>query len=249
MSGKPRWAFNTKLGNTWEDLAVQLEIPDHEIRQFRQGREAQHIWTWLENRDRLHDLPDALVAVGRTDLASRFTGSGGGSSAPDEVSSAPVGPLTRRQATFAAAAGVVAAAVAAALLVWALNDTTGNADPPPDGDRRSPSGSPTTTNRQFEARVVDTWDVNSNTFVGVIAYSDPTESGRGTDAGRYQEKNTIWIRCQNPNGREITDAPWQNRPLSTRRWYRLTTPGPQWVPSMYVSFVNGPDEQAVPTCP
>ena len=82
---------------------------------------------------------------------------------------------------------------------------------------------------------------------GVRSYRDPTENGRGTDVGHYPEGGTVHVVCQYSSGREIRDKPWGNRPLSTRAWYKLSTPDPQWIPSMYVRIV-GPSAPALPEC-
>ena len=36
---------------------------------FERGDECRAIWTWLENRRRLGELPQALADIGRADLA------------------------------------------------------------------------------------------------------------------------------------------------------------------------------------
>ncbi|SCF49513.1 Phosphorylase superfamily protein [Micromonospora matsumotoense] len=53
----------------WQDLADYLGIPSHHVRRFRAGDEAYEVWGWLESRDRLGELPDALESIGRGDLA------------------------------------------------------------------------------------------------------------------------------------------------------------------------------------
>jgi hypothetical protein len=53
----------------WQDLADYLGIPSYEMRRFRAGDESYEVWAWLESRDRLVDLPDALEGIGLTDLA------------------------------------------------------------------------------------------------------------------------------------------------------------------------------------
>ena len=58
-----------RLKYDWQDLADYLGIPSWEVRRFRGGDEAYEVWAWLESRDRLADLPDALEGIGRTDLA------------------------------------------------------------------------------------------------------------------------------------------------------------------------------------
>jgi nucleoside phosphorylase len=58
-----------RLTYDWQDLADYLGIPSWEVRRFRAGDEAHEVWAWLESRDRLADLPDALDGIGRTDLS------------------------------------------------------------------------------------------------------------------------------------------------------------------------------------
>jgi nucleoside phosphorylase len=58
-----------RLTYDWQDLADYLGIPSWAVGRFRPGDEAHEVWIWLESRDRLTDLPDALDAIGRADLA------------------------------------------------------------------------------------------------------------------------------------------------------------------------------------
>jgi nucleoside phosphorylase len=57
-----------RMTHEWEDLADYYDIPLSDRRVFRQGRECQDLWSWLEMRKKLASLPDALTAVGRKDL-------------------------------------------------------------------------------------------------------------------------------------------------------------------------------------
>lgn len=57
-----------RLFADWEDLADYFEIEPYEKARFKQGREPQEIWEWLEARSMLHALPDALKGIGRSDL-------------------------------------------------------------------------------------------------------------------------------------------------------------------------------------
>jgi hypothetical protein len=57
-----------RLGSNWQDLADYLNIPPFERASFVRGREPQGVWEWLEARQRLSKLPQALVAIGRRDL-------------------------------------------------------------------------------------------------------------------------------------------------------------------------------------
>ncbi len=58
-----------RLGEDWANLAVYLDIPSDRQRSFTRGRECQDIVAWLEERDHLGELPAALEAIGRKDLA------------------------------------------------------------------------------------------------------------------------------------------------------------------------------------
>lgn len=55
----------------WQELADYCGIPNHERRQFEHGLEARAIWDWLENRDRLSDLPVLLRGKGDRYVATQ----------------------------------------------------------------------------------------------------------------------------------------------------------------------------------
>ncbi|MGI5243043.1 hypothetical protein [Dactylosporangium sp. CA-139066] len=61
--------FCTRLGDDWIDLVTCLGVPPYEQRRFRTGYEPLDTWHWLEQRKRLDDLPTALLAISRGDLA------------------------------------------------------------------------------------------------------------------------------------------------------------------------------------
>jgi hypothetical protein len=61
--------FRRRLGRECRDLADWVGIPSHRQRKFAPGEEPDEIRHWLEDRDRLSDLPDALRNIGRGDLA------------------------------------------------------------------------------------------------------------------------------------------------------------------------------------
>jgi len=67
FSGKTKITLCKRLGNDWQDLADYFEIPSQ---QFEQGRECQAIWEWLETRDKLQELHEALRFIERDDLLS-----------------------------------------------------------------------------------------------------------------------------------------------------------------------------------
>lgn len=67
-TGEFRVRFLQRLGGSWNLLAAHLNIPSHDAAVWRQGREAEGIWRWLEERGRLNQLRQALQAIGREDL-------------------------------------------------------------------------------------------------------------------------------------------------------------------------------------
>ena len=72
FSGKNKIAFCNRLGGDWKNLADFMEIPPAEQNRFKPGDEGRHIWVWLENRKRLHELPASLVDIDRVELAELF---------------------------------------------------------------------------------------------------------------------------------------------------------------------------------
>jgi hypothetical protein len=58
-----------RLSDDWADLADLVGVPRHDRDGFAQGRRPHEVWEWLERRDRIHELPGALRALGRADLA------------------------------------------------------------------------------------------------------------------------------------------------------------------------------------
>ncbi len=69
ISGKQRVLFSRRLGSSWQELATYLDIPDHEVQRFETGAEGRDILTWLEQRNRIDALPEALYDIDRDDLA------------------------------------------------------------------------------------------------------------------------------------------------------------------------------------
>jgi formylglycine-generating enzyme required for sulfatase activity len=68
-AGKRKFLFCQRLGESWRDLALCLNIPANESNRFVKGDEGREILNWLEHHNRLDDLPEALVFIGREDLA------------------------------------------------------------------------------------------------------------------------------------------------------------------------------------
>ncbi|MDM8558014.1 death domain-containing protein [Candidatus Parabeggiatoa sp. HSG14] len=68
VSGKIKIELCRRLGVTWKELAIYLEIPSYHCSQFQQGGECQAILEWLEERKQLHTLKEALGNLDRQDL-------------------------------------------------------------------------------------------------------------------------------------------------------------------------------------
>jgi len=68
-SGKARVEFCLRLGDSWRYLAMCLEIPDSDSAGFEKGHEGRDILQWLQQRNRLDDLPSALDFIRRPELA------------------------------------------------------------------------------------------------------------------------------------------------------------------------------------
>ncbi|XYH95543.1 hypothetical protein ACMHYB_48340 [Sorangium sp. So ce1128] len=67
--GQTKIAICGRMNQSWQDLADYFEIRASDRARFERGREPQGVWEWLEARNRLSDLKDALNFVGREDLA------------------------------------------------------------------------------------------------------------------------------------------------------------------------------------
>ena len=62
-SGKTKVRVCQLLGDYWEDIANWFEIPLSDRRRFQHGREPERVWEWLEVRDKINELKDALVEL------------------------------------------------------------------------------------------------------------------------------------------------------------------------------------------
>ena len=69
-SGRTKLEVTRAIGDNWVDLATVLAIPDYDRRRLRAGYEALGVWDWLEIRGRLGDLRQALIDVGRAEVAA-----------------------------------------------------------------------------------------------------------------------------------------------------------------------------------
>jgi nucleoside phosphorylase len=70
VPGPVKVAVVRQLTFDWLDLADLLGVPPFARARFPRGDEPRGLWEWLDNRGRLGELPDALAAIGRDDLAS-----------------------------------------------------------------------------------------------------------------------------------------------------------------------------------
>ena len=73
LTGEHKLSFCYRLGQSWKDLADVIGIQRHERDRFDKGDEPRAIWEWIEARNRLSELPDALTKVGRQDLARELS--------------------------------------------------------------------------------------------------------------------------------------------------------------------------------
>jgi len=69
FSGVVKLEVCRRLDN-WPDLVDYFEVPANQAARFPRGEQARSLWAWLEARERLDELPFALDAIGRPDLAA-----------------------------------------------------------------------------------------------------------------------------------------------------------------------------------
>jgi hypothetical protein len=74
FSADQKLSFVLRLSDSWPLLATALDIDPYTQSQWPKGREPEHIWSWLEARQRLPQLPGALTKISRTDLAGLLDG-------------------------------------------------------------------------------------------------------------------------------------------------------------------------------
>jgi nucleoside phosphorylase len=70
LSGKVKIQLQSRLGNSWLELATYLSIPASDYKKFPQGSECLFILEWLRERGQFHELSNALIEIERQDLAS-----------------------------------------------------------------------------------------------------------------------------------------------------------------------------------
>ncbi|HEY7493792.1 MAG TPA: hypothetical protein VIH59_22130, partial [Candidatus Tectomicrobia bacterium] len=68
FTGRQKLTFARRLGNNWQDLADYFAIPAGQRHSFVKGREPQGVWEWLEARQRLPELIEALTYIERADI-------------------------------------------------------------------------------------------------------------------------------------------------------------------------------------
>jgi hypothetical protein len=68
FSGRAKIAVCDHLGASWHQLADYFEITPADQARFSRGDEARGLWEWLENRRRLGELPQGLIAIDRPDV-------------------------------------------------------------------------------------------------------------------------------------------------------------------------------------
>ena len=86
LSGDTKIQLRKRLGEDWDDLALCLNIPPDRCKRFKAGRECDGILAWLEERDKLARLPEALKAIDRDDLIPLLQES----TSPDLAAATPV---------------------------------------------------------------------------------------------------------------------------------------------------------------
>jgi hypothetical protein len=70
FGGPAALEFTRRLADSWSDLTILLAVPAHHLARFDPARRAHDLWRWLEVRDELSELPEALDAIDRPDLAA-----------------------------------------------------------------------------------------------------------------------------------------------------------------------------------
>lgn len=74
--GPVKVEFCKRLGDDWRKLADHLGVESSDQARFERGDEGRGLWTWLDNRRRLAELPAVSVAIGRQDLADLLRSGG-----------------------------------------------------------------------------------------------------------------------------------------------------------------------------
>lgn len=72
VSGPAMLSICWALVDDWRKLAYYFQIPRQDQVRFAPGDEPMRVWDWLAVRRRLHELPAALVFIGRGELAEEL---------------------------------------------------------------------------------------------------------------------------------------------------------------------------------
>lgn len=68
FDGRIKIILCRRMSDDWQDLADYFVIPPHHKKRFEKGRECQGVWEWLEARNKLDGLKEALKFLDRDDL-------------------------------------------------------------------------------------------------------------------------------------------------------------------------------------
>jgi len=68
FTGRQKLAFARRLRDNWQDLADYFDIATDQRHSFAPGREPQGVWEWLDARQRLPELPEALRYIDCADI-------------------------------------------------------------------------------------------------------------------------------------------------------------------------------------
>jgi nucleoside phosphorylase len=72
-TGKNKIKMCKWLGDDWRSLADYFDIPLHQRARFKAGFECQDIWEWLQRRNKLDGLKEALRFIDREDLVEQLS--------------------------------------------------------------------------------------------------------------------------------------------------------------------------------
>ena len=71
-SGRVKLVICQRLVKDWDKLADYFDIKQHECATFELGKQPNRVWEWLEQRNKLHELEEALIVIGREDLVAEL---------------------------------------------------------------------------------------------------------------------------------------------------------------------------------
>ncbi|MBW4508543.1 MAG: hypothetical protein KME64_18820 [Scytonematopsis contorta HA4267-MV1] len=70
--GRVKLVICQRLVNDWDKLADYFDIKQHESATFELGKQPNRVWEWLEQRNKLDELEEALIVIGREDLVAEL---------------------------------------------------------------------------------------------------------------------------------------------------------------------------------